>query len=514
MIEFTGHREKVNNPPGVNNTSEFALAVISGFAKTAMREELGNGECLSISPNNAKRYETKADKWGADADSKVDLSGHFDFGGSVGVTIMMIGFPLLMYYMWIGAEFYDGKFPTRISGQSSLEFYEHLAKLSYEHAFPDLCAWGIFWSFLIFEVACYCLLPGVFAHGKPLEHEGGTQLKYYCSGMWSFYSTIIISSLLHYSGLFKLYTLIDEFGPIMSVAICSGFLISIIAYISALLRGAQHRTTGSVMYDFFMGAELNPRMFGILDFKMFFEVRLPWFILFGLSCATATRQYENYGYVSAEVAFLVMAHFLYANACAKGEELIPTTWDIYYEKWGFMLIFWNIAGVPLSYSHSTLYVANHLSEITNYSFRTPLLIILYTSYIFVYWVWDTCNSQKNRFRAAERGSLTYRLTFPQLPWREVRNPRIIKTTTGDSILADGWYGYARKIHYTCDLYFALSWALVTGFNSPFPWFYPLFFAGMIVHRTMRDTQRCEAKYGKSWTEYEKMVPWLFIPYLY
>jgi len=128
--------------------------------------------------------------------------------------------------------------------------------------------------------------------------------------------------------LFPLYTIIDEFGPIMSVAICSGFLVSFVAYFSALARGAQHRMTGYPVYDFFMGAELNPRMFGILDFKMFFEVRLPWFILFGLSCATAARQYENYGYVSGEVGFLVLAHFLYANACAKGEECITTTWHV------------------------------------------------------------------------------------------------------------------------------------------------------------------------------------------
>jgi delta24(24(1))-sterol reductase len=112
----------------------------------------------------------------------------------------------------------------------------------------------------------------------------------------------------------------------MTVAIISGYLVSFIAYFSALYRGAEHRMTGYPIYDFFMGAELNPRMFSILDFKMFFEVRIPWYILFGMSCAAAARQYEQFGYVSGEVWFLVMAHFLYANACSKGEECIVTTW--------------------------------------------------------------------------------------------------------------------------------------------------------------------------------------------
>jgi delta24(24(1))-sterol reductase len=176
-----------------------------------------------------------------------------------------------------------------------------------------------------------------------------------------------------------------------------------------------------------------------------------------------------------------------------------------------MLIFWNLAGVPLSYCHCTLYLANHLDTVASYPFRTPFLIILFTSYLFMYWVWDTTNSQKNRFRSQERGTLTERKSFPQLPWQTVKNPRTIKTKSGDSILVDGWYGYARKIHYTCDLYFALTWGLITGFNSPFPWFYPVFFSVMIVHRAYRDIQRCKVKYGDSWAEYERLVPYLFIP---
>ena len=116
-----------------------------------------------------------------------------------------------------------------------------------------------------------------------------------------------------------------------------------------------------------------------------------------------------------------------------------------------MLIFWNLAGVPLSYCHCSLFLANHAPSV--YRWNRFALSALYVSYLFVYWVWDTANAQKNRFRQQERGTLMDRKTFPQLPWQTIQNPKAIPTKTGDSILVDGWYAYARKIHYTCDLYF-------------------------------------------------------------
>ena len=425
----------------------------------------------------------------------------------------MIGFPLLMWYMWVGATYHQGHLPLPEQGQSATDFLTYLWHRVYEGAFPHLQAWIMYWTFFVFEAACYLYLPGIYAKGKPLPHQHDLALDYYCSGLYSFYLTIVLAAGLHVSGLFPLYTLIDEFGPLMSVAIISGFGISIIAYVSAVYRNAQHRMTGYLVYDFFMGAELNPRMFEWLDFKMFFEVRLPWFILFLVTAGACARQYDQWGFVSGELTFLLMAHFLYANACAKGEQLIPPTWDIYYEKWGFMLIFWNCAGVPLTYCHATIYMSN-LAPST-YRWPRAFLIFLFVSYLFAYWIWDTCGSQKNGFRAQQRGHDTIsRKTFPQLPFRSAGdNPRTIPVdpAVGDDLLADGWYRYARKIHYTCDMYFALCWALVCGFGSPFPWFYPVFFAVMIAHRARRDIVKCRKRYGKSWDQYEKTVPYLFIP---
>ena len=401
------------------------------------------------------------DGWRPGQDPRIDYSGEFEFGGSIGTGIMMIFFPILMWYMWIGATYYDGKIPSRAPGQSWGDFGAHLFNLVYTGAFPHAKAWAWYWSYLIFEGACYCLLPGVWGYGKPLPHQGGKQLPYFCNAYLSLYFTLATLAVLHFSGIWPIYTAIDEFGPLLSVAILSGVIVSFVAYFSALWRGKQHRMTGYPIYDFFMGAELNPRLFGILDFKMFFEVRMPWYILLILSLGTAARQYEQYGYVSGEVWFVVMAHYLYANACSKGEELIITTWDMYYEKWGFMLIFWNLAGVPLSYCHCTIYLANH--DPAEYRWNRYALAAFYVAYLFWYWVWDSCNSQKNRFRAMEKGKVVWRKTFPQVPWQTIKNPKTIETPQG-TILVDGWYGLARKIHYFADVWFSVSWGLITGFR--------------------------------------------------
>ena len=254
----------------------------------------------------------------------------------------MIGFPLLMWYMWIGATYYDGKVPWPKENESWLQFILLMGNLVYTGAFPTLKAWTIYWTFFVFEAACYLYLPGIHVKGKALEWEGGKRLDYYCSGVWSFYTTIVLAVMLHVTGLFKLYTIIDEFGPLMSVAIISGFLVSIVAYFSALYRGVEHRMTGHHMYDFFMGAEVNPRLFGLLDFKMFFEVRIPWYILFLVSCGAAARQYEQFGWISGEVGFMLLVHFLYANACSKGEECITTSWSVAVLALLSRVLIWNV----------------------------------------------------------------------------------------------------------------------------------------------------------------------------
>lgn len=53
---------------------------------------------------------------------KIDDSGVKEFGGPLGTLLVMTGFPIIMWYLWVGIEYYNFQLPLPRDGQSITDF--------------------------------------------------------------------------------------------------------------------------------------------------------------------------------------------------------------------------------------------------------------------------------------------------------------------------------------------------------------------------------------------------------
>ena len=361
------------------------------------------------------------------------------FGGTVGALFIMLFSHALLYYLYLSLELHGGALfvPTELS---------RYAAFLAEHAVPTASEVGVYAAFIALQTFLALVLPGLVLPGLPVRSLGGKRLDYNCNGWAAWVVTQLIVASLHFSGTFSVEWAADHYGALLTTMVCTGDAVALAVYAAGFLprvpgeghAGAfrRERMTGSHVYDFFMGASLNPRFGGPraggLDIKMWAEVRVSWITLFLLTLSAATKAAsERGGEVGASFWIMLMAHWLYTNACVKGEECIITTWDIAHEKWGWMLCFWNLAGVPILYTWNCMYLLKHpAAAVPGGAAAAAVLFVLY---LCAYFVWDTANSQKNYFRLVLNG--TYKkprpwYIFPQLPWKVVQKPAYIRTKAG------------------------------------------------------------------------------------
>lgn len=144
---------------------------------------------------------------------------------------------------------------------------------------------------------------------------------------------------------------------------CLSLVISMGLYLASLRKGAQLASAGgaigqNVVYDFFIGRELNPRI-GPLDLKFFCELRpglIGWVVInLGMLC----KQRETLGYVSAPMILVNLFQGLYVWDGLFYEQAILTTMDITTDGFGFMLVFGDLCWVPFVYSLQARYLVTN-----------------------------------------------------------------------------------------------------------------------------------------------------------
>lgn len=343
---------------------------------------------------------------------------------------------------------------------------------------------------------------------------------------------------------FAVWTYIaDNYVQLLTANILISYALSVFLYIHSfsvdtkypnrdLRELAAGGTTGNLIYDFYIGRELNPRVtlpfFGEIDIKTWCEV-CPGLTLWALlDLAFIAQQYRNYGYISDSIVFTAVVQAYYIFSSQYGESSILTMMDITTDGMGFMLTFGDLAWVPFLYSTQCRYLSTYPMHLGWVHIATMCAVFILGIYIF-----RAANTQKHVFRTDPNNPAVARLSY-------------IQTKRGTRLLTAGWWGISRHINYFGDWIQSLPFSLPTalagyliipagspvgdgipmsdgrlvvqgpaaGWGMVFTYFYVLYFAVLLIHREGRDDAMCRKKYGDDWTEYKRIVRWKIVPWLY
>lgn len=397
---------------------------------------------------------------------------HFEFFGPPGAFAVTLGTPLTTYFLYY----------FLIGELASAPLLTWTAILMY-------CNW---FSALVF---LWYIIPSQAISGSQLRT--GKSLQYKMNG---FQSLVVVLSLVS-TGLLSdhkfLEPLNEQLLPLITASTIASVGIAAWSYYVSFENTellAEGGNSGNVIYDYFIGRSLNPRL-GDFDMKVFCELRPGLFLWLLLDLSFLMHQYVTFGYVSDSMVLVTAFQAWYVIDSVWNESAVLSTMDVTTDGFGFMLAFGDLTWVPFTYSLQARYLSVHPVKLGYYAF--VILVIQLAGY----YIFRSANSQKDVFR-----------NQPDHP--AVKDLKYIQTERGTRLLADGWWGSARHINYLGDWIMAWAWCLPTGFGNPLTYFYVIYFAVLLIHRERRDEEKCSKKYGKSWAEYKDKVRWRIVPYIY
>jgi delta14-sterol reductase/lamin-B receptor len=407
-----------------------------------------------------------------------------NFGGPGGALLLTIVLPLITYYLNAAIHQHGGQ----------LWLPRGVDELRAMVPAPTPRALAIYGVWLAMHALFAIVAPGKIAEGAVLRD--GTRLPYKLNGLVAFLASIGVLVGLLAGGVVRASTIVAELGPLITVATLMIAALSVWFYVWGRRRGARERSTGNVIYDFFMGTVLNPRI-GLFDFKFFFESRMGMASWGALAVILPWAEVERTGSLSTAMAVVSFCQLWYVTDFFVFESNLLSMLDIIYENFGFMLAFGCVVWIPFTFALQQQYLLVHPHALPVWA--AALIVAMHLG---GYVVFRDSNLQKQRFRRD--------------PSRNVwgKPPRTLETKRGTKLLLSGWWGLSRHANYMGDLTMALSWCLASGFSSVVPYFYFIYFAPLLINRERRDHALCHEKYGADWDEYCRLVPYRIFPFVY
>ncbi|KAL4810699.1 ergosterol biosynthesis ERG4/ERG24 [Aspergillus unguis] len=476
----------------------------------------------------------------------------YEFFGPYGAFAITFGLPVLLYGFTFLCNDVSGCPAPSLLHPSTLT----LDKLKKEVGWPADGIYGLYdtkallWvlSYYLLQLVLYIILPGPVVEGTELACGGRLRYKFN-----AFPTAVLILSGLavgtYLDGAdFVVWTFLwDKYPQVITANLIICTSLAVFVYVNSfsvpeagqpnpeLRQLAPGGHSGNVLYDFFIGRELNPRVrlpipfideaSRTIDLKVWNEMRpglLGWIIM---NLSNIARQYRTYGYFTDSIVLSTVFQAFYVLDGLYMEPALLTTMDVIMDGFGYMLSFGDLVWVPFIYNFQTRYLAMFPYEL---GLQGIALVMAPTA--VGYMIFRGANNQKNRFR-----------TDPNDP--RVKDIKYIETASGSKLMTSGWWGLARHINYLGDWLLSWSYSLPTGisgfviletFNPStgelqrqavqtreargwgmiFTYFFLIYFGVLLLHRERRDEEKCKRKYGKDWDRYTSLVRSRIIPGIY
>ncbi|KAM3432781.1 hypothetical protein NHJ13734_006722 [Beauveria thailandica] len=474
----------------------------------------------------------------------------YEFGGPLGAAAIVFGLPVLVYAFFFACNDISGCPAPGLLNPRHLTWNALKDQIPWPEngfcGFITLEAAGWTFAYYLLSLVLFRVLPSQKLLGAKLS-ESGRPLDYSFNAFSSTLVQVAACAVGSYvwGADFVVWRWIDEnYLQLLTANIILSLAISIYVYAasfsvkpgnSQLRELAKGGHTGNLIYDFYIGRELNPRItlpiFGEIDIKTWLEMRpglTGWLLL---DLAFMAKQYRNYGYITDSMVFVTAIQGYYVLEGQYAEAGILSMMDIITDGLGFMLTFGDIVWVPFIYSMQCRYLAVYPTQL-----GWPGLVALSSVFAIGLYIFRASNTQKAVFRKT-----------PEHP--SVAGLSYLQTRRGTRLLTSGWWGVSRHINYFGDWMQSLPFSLAAGlagyvilpsgalaaadvpgyrmldgtevvqsvakgWGVIFTTFHALYFAVLLIHREGRDDANCAEKYGADWEKYKSVVRWKILPGIY
>ncbi|KAI1014416.1 hypothetical protein LB504_012129 [Fusarium proliferatum] len=261
-------------------------------------------------------------------------------------------------------------FITLAEYEGSLSLFADAVK---EHGFWSICAqYGphlttkgiaavICWVGI--QALLYCLLPGE-------QHQGqltpaGYLLSYKINGLSAWIVTHLLYGVLSWLGILDPGFIPRNWSSLIGAMNLAGFVISALALVKAYVMPTHpedRKFSGSFLYDFFMGVELNPRLGENFDLKLFSNGRAGMMVWTLIDFSNMAYQYQNQGYVEPSLILVTALQTIYVVDFFINESWYLRTIDVKFDHYGFYLSWGCFCFLPTTYTIQGQYLGRYPSS--------------------------------------------------------------------------------------------------------------------------------------------------------